>query len=48
MCAFRKRIDAVVVSSQHSADISLDTLRADILEKVIKPTIPAELFDDET
>ncbi|MBQ2315767.1 MAG: methionine adenosyltransferase, partial [Clostridia bacterium] len=43
-----KRIDAVVVSSQHSADISLDTLRADILEKVIKPTIPAELFDDET
>lgn len=42
------RIDAVVVSSQHSADINLDTLRADILEKVIKPTVPTELFDDNT
>ncbi|MBQ6825417.1 MAG: methionine adenosyltransferase [Clostridia bacterium] len=42
------RIDAVVVSSQHSADISLETLRADILEKVIKPIIPAELFDENT
>ena len=43
-----KRIDAVVVSSQHSADVSLDTLRADILEKVIKPTIPENLFDQDT
>ncbi len=42
------RVDAVVVSSQHSAEISLDTLRADILEKVIKPIIPANLFDSET
>ena len=42
------RIDAVVVSSQHSADVSLETLRADILEKVIKPIIPAELFDENT
>ena len=43
-----KRVDAVVVSSQHSADISLDTLRADILEKVIKPVIPETLFDADT
>lgn len=43
-----KRIDAVVVSSQHSADIPLETLRADILEKVIRPIIPKELFDAET
>lgn len=42
------RIEAVVVSSQHSADISLETLRADILEKVIKPIIPANLFDSNT
>ncbi len=42
------RIDAVVVSTQHSADISLETLRADILEKVIKPTVPSELFDSKT
>ncbi len=43
-----KRIDAVVVSSQHTADVSLETLRADILEKVIKPIIPQELFDENT
>ncbi|MBR3961859.1 MAG: methionine adenosyltransferase, partial [Clostridia bacterium] len=42
------RIDTVVVSSQHSADIELETLRADILREVIKPIIPAELFDDDT
>ena len=42
------RIDTVVVSSQHSADIELQTLRADILREVIKPIIPAELFDEDT
>ena len=43
-----KRVDAVVVSSQHTADVSLETLRKDILEKVIKPIIPSELFDENT
>ena len=42
------RVEAVVVSSQHSEDIDNDTLRADIMEKVIKAVIPAELLDDET
>ncbi len=42
------RVDAVVVSSQHSADVSLEVLRADILEKVIKPIIPENLFDNDT
>ncbi len=42
------RIDTVVVSTQHSAEISLETLRKDILEFVIKPIIPEELFDNET
>ena len=42
------RVDAVVVSSQHSADIELSVLREDILEKVIKPIIPAQLFDNDT
>ena len=42
------RVEAVVVSSQHSADISLETLRADILEKVIKAIIPAEFMDENT
>ena len=37
-----------MVSSQHSADIDLSKLRADILEKVIKPTVPAELLDENT
>ena len=42
------RIDAVVVSSQHTEDVELEILRKDILEKVIKPIIPAELFDKDT
>ncbi len=42
------RVDAVVVSSQHSADVSLETLREGILEKVIKPIVPSELFDANT
>lgn len=43
-----KRIDAVVVSSQHSADVDLSVLRADILENVIKYIIPSELLDNDT
>lgn len=42
------RVDAVVISSQHCECVELETLRADILEKVIKPVIPAELWDENT
>ncbi len=42
------RVTTVVISSQHSEDVSLEQLRNDIIEKVIKTTIPAELLDDET
>ncbi len=42
------RVDAVVISSQHSADISLDQLRKDIEEFVIREVIPAELMDENT
>lgn len=42
------RIDAVVVSSQHSADVSLDKIREDIKEKVIFPIVPPELIDENT
>lgn len=42
------RVDTIVISSQHSADVELETIRRDILENVIKPIIPQELFDDDT
>ena len=42
------RVDTVVISSQHSDKISMEELRHDIVEKVILPTIPAELLDDKT
>ena len=42
------RVEAVVVSSQHKDSVSLETLRKDILEKVIKPVIPSNLFDENT
>ncbi len=42
------RIDTVVVSSQHAAEVPLEKIRTDIIEKVIKPTVPAELLNDDT
>ena len=43
-----KRIEAIVISSQHSADVSLDVIRRDIIEEVIKPVIPEKLMDGKT
>ncbi|MBU3820164.1 MAG: methionine adenosyltransferase [Candidatus Faecalibacterium intestinavium] len=42
------RVEAVVVSSQHSENVSTEQLRADIMEQVIRATIPAELLDENT
>ncbi|QNU67097.1 methionine adenosyltransferase [Ruminiclostridium herbifermentans] len=42
------RVDAVVISTQHSADVSHDKIEKDIMEYVIKPVIPAELLDENT
>ena len=42
------RIDTIVISNQHSPDVSTEQIRADILEYVIKPIVPAELLDDAT
>lgn len=42
------RIDAIVVSSQHSADVELAQIREDVKKYVIAPIVPAELIDDDT
>ncbi|MBR6785291.1 MAG: methionine adenosyltransferase [Clostridia bacterium] len=42
------RVDTVVISSQHAADVTLEQIRADITEKVIKATIPADMMDENT
>ncbi len=40
-----KRVDTIVVSSQHSEEIDSEKIRKDIIEKVILPTVPTELLD---
>ena len=42
------RIDTVVVSTQHDENISLKQIREDLIENVIKPVLPEELFDNNT
>jgi S-adenosylmethionine synthetase len=42
------RVDTVVISTQHDPDVSLETIREDILEKVIKTVIPEEFLDAKT
>jgi len=41
------RIDTIVVSTQHSPDVSMKDLREDIIEKVIKPVVPKELLNED-
>ena len=42
------RVDAVVVSTQHSNSVSLETIREDVIAQIIRPIIPAELLDKNT
>ena len=42
------RIDTIVVSTQHLPDVDMNVLKKDIIEKVIKPIIPANLLDENT
>ena len=42
------RIDTIVVSTQHLPDVDMNVLKKDIIEKVIKPTVPANLLDENT
>ena len=42
------RVDAIVVSSQHAEEITLEQIREDIIREVIIPSVPAEYMDDNT
>lgn len=42
------RVEAVVISTQHSDEVTTEKLRADVLEKIIKTTVPADLLDENT
>ena len=42
------RVDAVVISSQHSPEVEMEQLRQDILEYVIRPSLPSHLVDENT
>ena len=42
------RIDAVVLSTQHSPDVSYEDLKEGVMEEVIKPILPAAMLDDKT
>ncbi len=42
------RIDAVVISTQHAPEAELEQIRRDMIELVVKPTVPAELLDEKT
>ena len=42
------RVDCVVISTQHSDDVSTDTLRSAVVEQVIQPIVPADMLDSRT
>ncbi|MBM9616224.1 methionine adenosyltransferase [Desulfobulbus rhabdoformis] len=43
-----KRIEAVVLSTQHSPDVSYETLKEGVMEEIIKPVLPVEMIDAQT
>ena len=43
-----KRVDTILISTQHSEDVSIDTIKADLIEHVIKPIIDSALIDENT
>lgn len=42
------RVDTIVISAQHLPDVDMNVLKKDIIEKVIKPIVPANLLDENT
>ncbi len=43
-----KRIDTVLISTQHDPDVTQEQIKRDLIEYVVKPIVPSELLDDET
>ena len=43
-----RRVHTVVISTQHDAEVTQDEIRRQVIEQVIKPTVPAHLMDDDT
>ena len=43
-----KRIETILISTQHNANVNMDELKKDIIEKIIKPTMPENMIDDNT
>lgn len=41
------RVDSIIVSTQHSPEVTLKEIREDMIEKIIKPTVPSALIDEE-
>lgn len=42
------RVENIVISTQHSPDVSLETIREDIIREVIRPVVPKDLMDEDT
>ncbi len=43
-----KRVDTIVISTQHAPEVSNEQIRETVINRIIKQTVPAELLDDET
>lgn len=43
-----KRVEAILISTQHNADIDMNMLKVDVIEKVIKPIVPNHMMDNDT
>jgi S-adenosylmethionine synthetase len=43
-----KRVDAVIVSTQHDPEVSTEQIKAEVIDRIIRPVIPSEWLDDDT